>query len=103
MLGIKQEELAVELGITQQAVSLLEGKEVIDPKMLEDVAKVLKVPTDAIKNFNEEGAVNYIANTFHGNSGNYMNFNPLDKVIELYERMIKERDEIIAELKKVKK
>lgn len=98
ILGKKQEELAVDLGITQQAVSLLEAKEVIDPKMLEDVAKALRVTPDAIRNFNDEAAVNYIANTFNGNSGNYMNFNPLDKVVELYERMIKERDDLIEAL-----
>jgi len=115
ILGIKQEELAIGLGITQQAVSLLEAKEVIDPKVLEDVAKILNVPIDAIKNFSEDGTVNIIANTFSPqstlNAINYNpTFNPIDKVVELLERMlrekdelIKEKDEIIAELKKNKK
>lgn len=100
IMGIKQEVLASELGITQQAISQLEAKEILDSKILEDVAKVLKVPVDAIKNFNDEATVNYVANTFNGNSGNYMNFNPIDKVVELYERILKEKDAIIEELKK---
>lgn len=106
ILGIKQDQLAIDLGITQQAVSLLEGKETIDPKMLEDVAKALRVPADAIKNFTEDAAINIIASTLNDNAGSIFynpTFNPLDKVIELYERMLKEKDEIIARLTNGKK
>jgi len=107
ILGKKQPELAAELGITQQAVSLLEAKETIDAAILEDVAKVLGVPVDAIKNFSEEGTVNIIANTFKEHSilnglNYYPSFNPVDKVVELYERLLKEKEEIIAELRKRK-
>lgn len=51
MLGIKQEALAAELGEgwTQKKVSLLEAKEEIGPELMEQVAKVLKVPSDASK------------------------------------------------------
>ena len=105
ILGKKQEEIAVELGITQQAVSLLEAKEIIDDKLLEDVAKVLKVPVDAIKNFSDDAAINIIASTLHDQSGSIFynpTFNPIDKVVELYERMIKEKDAIIEKLSKKK-
>lgn len=106
ILGVKQDVLALELGISQQAISALEQKEKIDEKILDDVAKILKVPVEAIKNFNEEAALNIINNTFHDNSalnGILYNptFNPIDKVVELYERMIKERDEKIALLEKM--
>ena len=99
-MGIKQDTLAIDLGLSQQSVSNLEQKETIDPELLEKVARVLKVPVEAIKNFDEAATVNYIANTFNGNSGNYMNFNPLDKVIELYERLLaseKEKNELLQE------
>ena len=114
MLGLKQEAFAAELGEdwTQRRVSLLEGKEEIEPELLEQVAKVLKVPVEAIKNFDEEAALNFIGNTFnnHDNSATvngYIvhytpSFNPLDKIIELYERMLKEKDDLIEELKKLK-
>lgn len=106
ILGIKQDALAMELGLSQQAVSALEQKEKIDEKILIDVAKVLNVPVEAIKNFNEEAALNIINNTFNDNAvlnGILYNptFNPIDKVVELYERMIKERDEKIALLEKM--
>src|SRR4051794_16135955 len=70
MLGIKQDALAIELGDdwNQKKISLLEQKETIEPPILEEVAKALKVPVEAIKNFDEEKAVNFF-NSFHDNSG----------------------------------
>ena len=100
IMGIKQDTLAIDLGLSQQSVSLLEQRESIDPELLEKVAKVLKVPVEAIKNFDEAATVNYIANTFNGNSGNYMNFNPLDKVVELYERLLASEREKVELLEK---
>jgi len=102
ILGIKQDVLANQLGLSQQAVSQLEQKETIDPKIMADVAKALKVPVEAIKNFNEEATYNNIANNFNDNSYliNYQ-FNPVEKVIELYERLIKDKDEKIALLEKM--
>lgn len=109
MLGLKQEGLAMELGEdwNQKKVSLLEAKEEIEPALLDQVAKALKVPAEAIKNFDEQAAVNIISNTFNDEASAYnMNykctFNPLDKVVELYERMLKEKDEALEELKKVR-
>jgi len=91
----------LDLGLSQQSVSLLEQKETIDPDLLDKISKVLKVPVEAIKNFDEAATVNYIANTFNGNSGNYMNFNPLDKVVELYERLLASEREKVEMLEKL--
>ncbi|GGF38605.1 helix-turn-helix domain-containing protein [Echinicola rosea] len=98
MMGIKQEALAHELGDdwSQKKVSLLEQKETIEDDLLKQVAAVLKVPEEAIKNFNEEAVFNIISNTYHNDSRdhstlisssvNYQpNFNPIDKLIEVYE------------------
>ncbi|MVN21256.1 helix-turn-helix domain-containing protein [Mucilaginibacter arboris] len=91
--GMKQDALAAGLGISQQAISKLEQSENVEDETLEKVAKVLEVTADAIKNFNEEAAINYF-NTFQDNSfsnSSYVlnaqscNFNPLDKLIENYE------------------
>lgn len=107
MLGIKQETLAAELDISQQSVSLLEQKETVDPGLLEQVAKVLNVPVEAIKNFSEESVIYNIQHNHDGSNTNatsfaYMNhhcnFNPLDKVIELYERLLqveREKNELL--------
>jgi hypothetical protein len=37
---------------------VLENKEVIEPELLEPIAKALKLPVEAIKSFDEEKAVN---------------------------------------------
>jgi transcriptional regulator with XRE-family HTH domain len=103
ILQVKQEVLADSLGISQQSVSLLEQRETIDAETLEQISKTLNVPTDAIKNFDENAAVNYI-NTFHDNSVNHgpftannfnCTFNPIDKIIELYEALLQsEREKV---------
>jgi len=115
MLGIKQDALAYELGEswTQKKISLLEQKEVLEPEVLYMVAKALKIPETAIKNFDEEQAVNIIANTFEQGSIGYQQnhnpiFNPVEALqrlhqekIELYERMLKEKDEMMIEYRKM--
>ena len=109
ILGVKQDSLAFDLGLSQQAISQLEQKEALDADMLERIAKVLKVPVEAIKNFDEQAAINIRSNTFNNNSHdsssfyssalNYQpTFNPIDKVVELYERMLKDKNEMIDRL-----
>ncbi|MBL1220971.1 helix-turn-helix transcriptional regulator [Chryseobacterium sp. L7] len=113
MLGIKQEALAFELGDdwNQKKISLLEQKEMVESDILAQVAQILKVPVEAIENFDEEQAVNVIANTFNDNSAvinNNPTFHPVDKLIQLheekialYERMLKEKDEMMERLEKL--
>jgi transcriptional regulator with XRE-family HTH domain len=118
MLGIKQEALAFELGEdwNQKKISLLEAKESIDTAILEQVSQVLKVPVEAFKNFDEEQAVNVIANTFtdfkDGASAINIHpiFNPIEAIlslheekIALYERMLKEKDEMMERLERLLK
>lgn len=115
MLGIKQEALAYELGDdwSQKKVSLLESKEVLEPDVLYMVAKALRIPENAIKNFDEEQAVNIIANTFESGAIGYQQnhnpvFNPIESLmrlheekIALYERMLSEKDEMMARLERL--
>jgi transcriptional regulator with XRE-family HTH domain len=114
ILGIKQDALAMDLGLSQQAISQLEQKEALDSEMLSKIAAVLKVPVEAIKNFDEQAAINIISNTFHNNSHdnssfyssalNYQpTFNPIDKIVELYERMLKDKNEMIEKLESLLK
>jgi transcriptional regulator with XRE-family HTH domain len=120
MLGIKQEALALELGDdwNQKKISLLEQKEIIEPDLLEQVARALKIPTEAIKNFDEEKAINIFSNTYTTNDNsatvqgyfvNYTpNFNPLDKLLDameenkkLYERLLQSEREKVMLLEKM--
>lgn len=118
MLGLKQEGLAYELGEdwNQKKISLLESKEEIESALLEQVAKVLKVPSEAIKSFDEQAAINIIGNTVttvnDNATGQLFQFNPtinpIDKWMEaleenkkLYERLLQSEREKIALLEKV--
>ena len=115
MLGIKQDALAWELGEdwNQQKISLLEQRETIEDSILKQIAEVLKLPVEAIQNFDEENAVNVISNTFGdnacvGNPNSTFNFNPIEEIrklheekMALYERMLKEKDEMMARLERL--
>lgn len=118
MLGIKQEALALDLGEdwNQKKISLLEQKEEIDENLLTAISQALKIPVEAFQNFTEEQAINIISNTFHDFKDNsiasamnyHCSFNPIDKVVELYdekialyERMLKEKDEMMERLEQL--
>lgn len=118
MFGMKQEALALELGEdwSQKKISRLEENETIDELILQEVSKALKLPVDAIKNFDEQAAVNYF-NTFNDNtwSNNHgafaatsCTFNPVDKLLEmveeikrLYEALLQSEREKVTLLEKV--
>ncbi|VTP95856.1 helix-turn-helix transcriptional regulator [Sphingobacterium daejeonense] len=107
--GMKQEALAIELGVSQQTVSAMENKENIETELLSQVAKILGVTPEAIENFSEEAVFNIMNNTFTSNDTSTLNainiqpnFNPLDKLVEafeenkkLYERLVQaEKDKV---------
>jgi transcriptional regulator with XRE-family HTH domain len=89
--GVKQEALALELGVSQQTISNLEKSEKIEDEVLDKIAKYLGVTSEAIKNFSEEAVVNYINNTFHDSTHGpfyHCTFNPIDKIVELYNEKV---------------
>ncbi|MGX7668927.1 helix-turn-helix domain-containing protein [Flavobacterium pedocola] len=102
---MKQEALAAALGVSQQTISNIENSETVEEEKLQEIAKVLGVTAEGIKNFSEEAVFNIIGNTYHDNSSslNYnCTFNPLEKLMEsidenkkLYERLLQvERDKV---------
>lgn len=106
---MKQEALAQALGMSQQSVSAMENSETLDEEKLKEVAKVLGMTVEAIKNFSEEAVINYFNNIYdHGAFNKHYNdctFNPLDKVVELYERLVqaeKDKNEYLEKFLKGK-
>lgn len=98
--NMKQETLAAELGISQQAVSKMEQNEKIDDEVLDKVAKALGVSVEVIKNFKEEAIfANYIYDQNNTVNQIYYQFNPIEKVIELYERLLQSEREKVELLK----
>ena len=93
---------------------MLEQKEVIDTPTLTQISNSLKIPVEAFQNFDDKQAVNIISNIFSdfkdGASAINLHpvFNPLKEVLKLheekialYERMLKEKDEMMARLEKI--
>ncbi|QSB26470.1 helix-turn-helix transcriptional regulator [Flavobacterium sp. CLA17] len=115
MLGIKQESLAFDLGNdwNQKKISMLEQKDVIEDDILNQISEALKIPVEAFQNFDEEQAVNLIScnfsdNAMFNNRIEVFNNNPIEEIkklheekIALFERMLKEKDEMMARLEKL--
>ncbi|MEN2400631.1 helix-turn-helix domain-containing protein [Flavobacterium sp. MC2016-06] len=115
MLGIKQEALAYDLGEdwNQKKISMLEQKDVIEDNLLRQISNSLKIPVEAFQNFDEEQAVNLIScnfsdNAMFNNRIEVFNNNPIEEIkklheekIALFERMLKEKDEMMTRLEKL--
>ena len=115
MLGIKQDALAFDLGEewNQKKISVLEQKEVVEYALLQKISEIMKIPVEAFQNFDEEQAINIISNTFNDHSA--IQINPVERWLEtleeikilneekadLYERMLKEKNETIEKLEKL--
>ncbi len=107
--------MALELGEewSQKKISLLEQRETIEDDILRQVSDILKIPVEAIQNFDEEQAVNLIScnfsdNAMFNNRVENLNYNPIEKIVQLheekialYERMLKEKDEMMARLERL--
>jgi transcriptional regulator with XRE-family HTH domain len=101
-LGVKQEVLAKELGLSQPQISQIEQEKEVSEPMLKRISEALGVTPELIRKFNVERAIYNIS------SNNYKDAtinegasaiaianqnNPIDKVIELYERLLKSERE----------
>ena len=111
-LGMKQEALAADLGVNQQVISKIEKQEEIEEGFLKRIAEVLGISEEVIKDFDVEKTI------FNINHHNYKDanisegattyaivqqINPLEKIVELYERLLKSEQDKIEILKKYKK
>ncbi len=91
--------------VSQQFISDLESKETIeDDGLLRQIAEILKVEPEVLKTMDWDAAINIVSCTFKDNSNAahtiYQTINPLDKLIDLFE---KEKAELKAEIEKLKK
>ena len=100
---MKQEALAADLGVNQQVISRLRtGRN--RRRLLNQIASVLGISAEVIKDFDVEKAIyninNIRDNTFEqGSTSIAQQFNPLDKIVELYERLLQSEREKVELLK----
>lgn len=103
--GLKQEAVASELGISQAEYSLIENSDLVDDQIIIQIAQVFNVTPELIKEFNENQAFysieNKVDNTTINESahGIHQVFSPVEKVVELYERLLASEREKIEILK----
>lgn len=94
MMGIKQDILAFELGEewSQKRISLLETRPVIESQVLEEISAKLKIPADAIRNFDEARAMRHIQDSYASLQAPaatpICNFNPFEKLLETLESLV---------------
>lgn len=111
--GMTQTELGDALGITKQAVSKMEQTEKIEDEKLKHVADALGVTEEGLKKFHEESVLYYTYN-FYENSGvtaasiganniEVLNNFPIEKTIEIFEKLLQKEREKYEEVKKTKK
>lgn len=112
--GMKQEALAMAIGVSQQTISHIENSAEIEEKVLLKIAEALGVPAEGIKNFSEEAVLNIIGNTYNVDNSSAINyactFNPIDKLVEayeenkeLYKQLLQAEKDKVAYLEQLKK
>ncbi|SFL54186.1 Helix-turn-helix [Porphyromonadaceae bacterium KH3CP3RA] len=103
--GITQEALAAKLGISQQEVAKIENQEEIEEGLLSQIADVLGVSTELIRDFDAEKTVYNIDNSYkdatisEGGTAIVLQINPIEKIVELYECLLNSEREKIELLK----
>ncbi len=107
--GITQTELGELLGITKQAVSKMEQTEKLNDERLKEIASALGVTVEGLKNYHDRTVLhntnNFYENcgvkTSNGNNHTFNNF-PLDKTIEIFEKLLEQERRKFESLKKMK-
>lgn len=105
--GFTQEDLGKGLSVSKQAISLIEQSEKIEDQRLQQIADFLGVTLEGLIGFREEGVFYhtnnfYEAATFNNSpaiSHSTIYQNPLEKIIELYETLLKVEREKVEILK----
>ena len=115
----EEEAIAIDLEISQQAVSQLEKRQELDDATIAVYAKVLEIDESFIRNMVDEslleGSTYFYDHSIQNKNVNTqsLTFNPLDKLVEvysekdqLYERIIeleKEKSALMEQMIKEKK
>jgi len=107
-MGVKQEALAYDLGISQSEISKIEQQSELDDGLLSEIAGALGVSPEVIRDFDLERAI-YNINSYKDATisdgatttvyAASQQINPIEKIVELYERLLQSEREKIELLK----
>ncbi|WP_165025310.1 helix-turn-helix domain-containing protein [Dysgonomonas sp. ZJ279] len=112
--GMKQETIAHVMDLAQQTISKYESKRTLDDDILKKFAEALNVSVDTLKEMEEDPVtIIFENNIIENNNGSIKayveednstnTFNPVDKIVELCERMLQADQEKIALLEQLLK
>ena len=110
--NINQEVLAEQIGVSQATMSAYEKKDKLEQEILDKIASALEVPIEAITELDSSTSINIYSGTWndHATANYNPTFNPIDKIVELYnekitlyERMLKEKDSVVELLQEILK
>ena len=95
LLGIKQESLALTLKISQQTVSKIEQTANLREQTVERIAKALNVSPNMPLRYNEQVLIDFIIGAVKQDTqiDSPGHLHLLEKIIELYERLLKAEQE----------
>lgn len=82
--------------MSQQNYSLIENSEEVDEDLLKRIAEIVDFPIESIKELDNSKQQSIFNSGSITDSIFYQN-NPIEKIIELYERLLKEKDEILKQ------
>lgn len=104
--GINQDVLAEQIGVSQATLSGYVKRDKLEQEILEKISKALDIPVEALTEIGEGTNINII--NAHDNQSvsaivNSPTFNPIDKVAELYERLLQAEKEKVSLLQEVLK
>ena len=92
LLGIKQENLAFTLKISQQTISKIEQTENLRENTVERIANALGVSKSMIYKYSDQLLIDFLKEAISATDlpkeQTLMNLPVLEKIIELYERVI---------------
>lgn len=99
---IPQKDIAAKLDLSQSEYSRIEKKEQIDDDLLEKIAKAIDFPVEVIREL-DSNSTQSIHNSGSITDSIFYQNNPIEKIVELYERLLKEKDDVIEMYKKQQK
>lgn len=98
--------MAEQIGVSQATLYGYEKKDKLESEILEKIAKALEIPVEAITEISNESPINIFLGVWNDNavaSGSmcYPTFNPIDKIVELYDKLLEAEKEKVAMLQEV--
>lgn len=100
--------MAEQIGVSQATLYGYEKKDKLESEILEKIAKALEIPVEAITEISNESPINIFSGVWNDNavasgSGSmcYPTFNPIDKIVELYDKLLEAEKEKVAMLQEV--